>query len=218
MPSVASTEGGRSLKRVTMQGTQPDAATVTTAILAGGAASRLGGLDKGLYLLKDRPLVAWVIEAIRREQTGPIMIVANRNIPRYSQFAETVSDLGSGHAGPLAGVCAALAACRTPWLFTVPVDCVRPPPRILQNLLTAMRQQGGRAVVAWGRSRRQPLFALYSTDLLASCTQAIAQHQGVSRWQDSTGTREVGVANPEEDWINLNSAEEFLAFEEALDE
>jgi len=37
---------------------------ITAAILAGGAATRLGGRDKGLEPLGGRPLVAWVIAAL----------------------------------------------------------------------------------------------------------------------------------------------------------
>ena len=201
-----------------MSGTQPDQAIVTTAILAGGAASRLGGLDKGFHPLKNRLLIEWVVEAIKQSSTGPILIVANRNVSSYAQFAPTLTDVGPGHAGPLAGVCAVLAACRTPWLFTVPVDCVRPPPGLLQELLESANRHGVRAVVAHDGHRRQPLFALYSCELASNCAAGLAAGQGVSRWQDSIGIVEVGLANPQSDWVNLNSPEDFAACEDALDE
>lgn len=195
----------------------PDPDQVTAAILAGGAASRLGGLDKGLHPLRGRPLVEWVVEALRRESDGPLLIVANRNLSRYARFAATVPDTVPGHAGPVAGVCAALSASLTPWVFTVPVDCVRPPAGLLQTLVAASRKNCAKAVVAHDRRRRQPLFALYPKDLLASCSAGLDQAMGVSRWQDSIGIIEVVLDNPEEDWINLNSAEEFAACEESLD-
>lgn len=201
-----------------MPGSQSDPYAVTTAILAGGAASRMGGQDKGLLDLKGRPLVDWAIEALKRESNGPILIVANRYLSRYAQFAKTVSDSVPGHAGPLAGVCSAMAACRTAWLFTVPVDCVIPPPGLLHELQHAARLHRSRAVVAHDGRRRQPLFALYSAELGSSCAAGLAQGQGVSRWQDSIGVVEVGIANSQADWINLNSAEEFSAYEKTLDE
>ena len=34
---------------------------LTVAILAGGAASRLGGRDKGLELLGGKPMIEWTI-------------------------------------------------------------------------------------------------------------------------------------------------------------
>ncbi|MEO5622587.1 MAG: molybdenum cofactor guanylyltransferase [Dokdonella sp.] len=40
-------------------------APITFAILAGGAATRLGGRDKGLELLGDRPLIGWVLDALQ---------------------------------------------------------------------------------------------------------------------------------------------------------
>ena len=42
------------------------ASMLTVAILAGGAATRLGGRDKGLEPLNGRPLIEWVIDAIVR--------------------------------------------------------------------------------------------------------------------------------------------------------
>ncbi|MGB0133351.1 NTP transferase domain-containing protein [Dokdonella sp.] len=200
-----------------MSGKLPDSDSVTTAVLAGGAGSRMDGQDKGLCLLKDRPLIDWVTEAIRSQSSGPILIVANRNIPFYLQFAETVSDAGPGHAGPLAGICAALAACRTPWLYTVPVDCAGPPPALLEELLLVATRQDAAAVVAHDGQRRQPLFALYAVERIASCTEGLARGEGASRWQDSIGILEIETAPPASGWINLNRAEEFAAYEERLD-
>lgn len=201
-----------------MSGKYPDSSSVTTAVLAGGAGSRMGGQDKGLCLLRNRALIDWVVGALKLQAAGPILIVANRNISRYSQFAETISDFGQGYAGPLAGVCVALASCRTPWLYTVPVDCAGPPAGLLQELLLAASEDDAAAVVAHDGQRRQPLFALYTTELAASCAAGLARGEGVSRWQDSIGILEVEVAAPPSDWTNLNCAEEFAAYEETLDE
>jgi molybdopterin-guanine dinucleotide biosynthesis protein A len=201
-----------------MSGKYPDSDSVTTAILAGGAGSRMGGVDKGLCLLGNRTLVEWVADAIRQQSKGPILIVANRNLPRYSQFAKTIQDAGPGHAGPLAGVCAALAHCRTPWLYTVPVDCAKPPKGLLQELLAAAVRQNASAVVAHDGQRRQPLFALYATGLAESCAAGLARAEGVSRWQDSIGAMEREVATPASGWVNLNCAQDLADYEERLDE
>ena len=39
----------------------------TVAILAGGQGSRLGGIDKGLAILAEKPLVEWALAALDRE-------------------------------------------------------------------------------------------------------------------------------------------------------
>ena len=93
----------------------PESATITTAILAGGAASRLGGSDKGLVDLCGRPLVAWTIDALQLAPGQACLIVANRNIAAYKRFAPTISDAHKEtFAGPLAGVAAALATGQVP--------------------------------------------------------------------------------------------------------
>jgi molybdopterin-guanine dinucleotide biosynthesis protein A len=40
---------------------------VTGVILAGGRATRMGGVDKGLIPVNDRPMIAHVIDALRPE-------------------------------------------------------------------------------------------------------------------------------------------------------
>ncbi len=183
----------------------------TTAILAGGAAKRLGGVDKGLVCLLGRPLIAWTLDALALEPGQPRLIVANRNLDQYADFAPTISDKRrEDFAGPLAGVAAALGACATAWLYTVPVDCVRPRGEILDALWAASMTREADAVVAHDGTRRQPLFALYRSTLAASAEDALAAGAGVMRWQDSLNTFEVDLsALPDDAWLNLNSPEDF---------
>ena len=188
-------------------------ACVTTAILAGGAASRLGGRDKGLLSLLGRPLIAWMLEALALEPEQPRLIVANRNLEQYARFAPTISDQHREvFAGPLAGVAAALGVCETEWLYTVPVDCVRPRGEILQALCAAPMSAKIDAVVAHDGSRRQPLFALYRSSLAASAAKAVAAGSGVLRWQNSLNLHEVDLSGLKDAWWNLNTAEDLVLF------
>ena len=87
---------------------------VTGVILAGGRATRMGGVDKGLVPIHGRPMIAWVIDALR-PQVSDVLINANRNHDRYGEFACPVIDDGdSGFRGPLAGMVSAMQAARTP--------------------------------------------------------------------------------------------------------
>ena len=52
---------------------------VTGVVLAGGRGQRMGGVDKGLATLADKPMVAHVLEVLHR-QVGAVMINANRSI------------------------------------------------------------------------------------------------------------------------------------------
>jgi molybdenum cofactor guanylyltransferase len=185
-----------------------DPAMVTAAILAGGAGSRLHGRDKGLELLAGQPLIAHVIAALAN-QAGALLICANRNTERYGEFAPVYSDRVAGFAGPLAGIAAALAACKTEWLLTVPVDCPRPP----RDLVARLRAHVGAARASVARSaRREPLFALYRRELAADAAIALEQDDPVWRWQESISAVEVDF--PGETFVNLNTPEDFRHWEQ----
>ena len=210
---------------------------LTVAILAGGAATRLGCRDKGLEPLGGRPLVAWVVDAIHamdaaREpspsrgggdgvrngapETAPgslgLLIIANRHQDQYAHYAATLADLTTGFRGPLAGVAAALAACTTPWLLTVPVDCPTPPPDLAARLLDAALAHDGDAFVAHDGERRQPLFALYRRELAAAAAAGAEAGQGVWQWQDAIAARELDFSDRRAQFRNLNTPEDFAAY------
>lgn len=127
-----------------------DADRILGPVLAGGAGSRVGGTDKGLLPLLGRHLVEHALSALRR-QCGGLLVVANRNIDDYADYAPTIHDDNPGHARPLTGLTAAfgfLAANRhasIQWLLTVPVDCPEPPCDLASRLRAAlMAHAGGR--------------------------------------------------------------------------
>lgn len=184
----------------------------TVAILAGGAASRLDGRDKGLQPLQGRPLVAWVVDALREAAAPALLIVANRHHGDYARYAPTIADLVPGFRGPLAGVAAALAACQTPLLLTVPVDCPDPPRELARRFTEAMRAGPANAIVAHDGERRQPLFALYRRELATSAADAAQAGQGVWAWQASIGARELDFSDRQRQFRNLNTFEDFAAY------
>lgn len=74
-------------------------------ILSGGAGSRLGGVNKGLVIVKDKPLVQWVYDALL-PQVDQIYISANEDIAAYQKITENVltDDVRFYRDGPLAGM------------------------------------------------------------------------------------------------------------------
>jgi len=188
------------------------AADVTGAVLAGGAGSRLDGRDKGLELLGGRPLVAHVVTALRA-QVGRVVLCVNRNADVYAEYGTIVPDVEAGFRGPLAGIASALAACATPWLLTLPVDCPTPPAQLAARLYANRR--GAAAAVAHDGTRREPLFALYAATLAASGRAALTRDLAVWRWQDEIGAVEVDFADCAAAFGNLNTATDFRAWENA---
>jgi len=184
---------------------------LTIAILAGGAASRLGGRDKGLALLDGRAMVDHVFEAAQSmtPDAAKVLIVANRNLAEYARRARTVADAIPGHRGPLAGVAAALAACDTPWLLTLPVDCPCPPPDLHARLADAAARGVSDTLVAHDGERSQPLFALYRRGLAAAAAVAAEAGQGVAYWQQAIGAQAVDFSDRRRQFSNLNTPEDF---------
>jgi molybdenum cofactor guanylyltransferase len=191
-----------------------DPVEITAAILAGGAGSRLGGRDKGLAALAGRPLIAHVVDSLRR-QAHDMLICINRNAEHYSAFAAVCPDRTPGFHGPLAGIDAALAVCAKPWLLTVPVDCPRPPMDLAQRLHDAALAAGARVAVAHDGIRRQPLFAIYRRELCDDSSSALSNDLPVWRWQDVCGAVEVGFSDVPLAFLNLNIESDFHNWEES---
>jgi molybdopterin-guanine dinucleotide biosynthesis protein A len=190
--------------------------SLTVAILAGGAASRLGGRDKGLETVNGTPLIAiaraYCARAIARDVD--FLIIANRHIDEYARYGRVRADATTGFRGPLAGVASALEDAAAECVLTLPVDCPSPPQDLATRLIAALGSRD--AVVAHDGERRQPLFALYRRGLAASASAAAAMGQGVREWQDGIGAAEVDFADERRQFHNLNTPEEFAEYADAV--
>lgn len=142
---------------------------ITAVILAGGKGSRLGGLDKGLVKLRDKPLVEHLIKRIQ-PQCANIIISANRNLESYRQFGFPVyQDDLEDYAGPLAGILKALKECPTEWLMTIPADS----PFIPNDLAVRLtkKSKNNNVVMTHDGDRLQPTFSLIHKSLITSLEQ-----------------------------------------------
>ena len=166
--------------------------SITAVILAGGAGTRVGGRDKGLLEWHGRPLVGHALQA-GASQAERFIISANRHLDIYERYGHpVVRDSGEGFGGPLAGIAAALACARTPWLLTLPVDGPVFPCDLAARLLNAASAANAVVAVAHDGARRQPLFALYATSLAPQAEASLAETDGaVWRFQDRHGAVEV---------------------------
>lgn len=195
-------------------------------VLAGGAGRRVGGQDKGLLPLRGGLPIEHVLAALR-PQCDEVLIVANRNHDEYARQARVITDETTGHAGPLAGIVAALAliaeqtspeyaACR--WLLTAPVDCPDPPDDLRVRLQAALRAAANSSCVfAQDQHKLQPLFALYSLkykdELLASARAALAVHASPLRWHMEIGATAVDFSDRASSFRNLNTLQDFRDYE-----
>lgn len=133
------------------------ASDITLGILAGGRGMRLGQRDKA-WLKRDG--LSQVERWARRfpGQVSAVLVSANRDPERFQALdLGVVADRYPG-IGPVAGLDALSAACRMPWLFTVPVDMVDAPDDLLRIMIARTS-----AVGAYARDDDgpQPLVALW---------------------------------------------------------
>jgi len=96
--------------------TAPVTALVTALVLAGGKATRLGGVDKRELVVEGRTIFARQCEVLG-PRVAEILVSSPREVAGY----RTVADAVPG-AGPLAGIAAGLLAAATPWLLVVAGD------------------------------------------------------------------------------------------------
>src|SRR5512138_2692613 len=92
----------------------------TGALVAGGRATRLAGVPKGLLRVEGEPIAARTLR-IFGGLFGARLVVANDPAPYAALGAPVVGDRFPGKGAP-AGVHAALAAAATPWVFTAACD------------------------------------------------------------------------------------------------
>jgi len=180
---------------------------VTLGILAGGRATRLGGIDKA-WLARDG--VPQVLRLSRRfdGQVAAVIVSANRSYGAYAMHGlEPIADRVPD-AGPIAGLEALAVACRTPWLLTLPVDVIGVNECLLASLVSATCHQGAFAIDEDGV---QPLVALWSAPRLRDgASDAIARGdlsvQALQRRLEMVEVRFAGVR-----FGNLNTPADLAA-------
>mgnify|MGYP001815094059 CR=1 FL=1 len=192
---------------------------VTGVILAGGRATRMGGVDKGLVPINNRPMIAWVIDALR-PQVSEVLINANRNRDRYSEFACPVIDDGdSDFRGPLAGMASAMQAARTPYIAVVPCDSPLIGGELVARLYAAAASSGSPIAAAHDGERLQPVFALLACELLDDLAGYLDDgERKIDRWYARHRYVKVDVNDVAEWFANINAPEDKRALEAALTE
>jgi molybdopterin-guanine dinucleotide biosynthesis protein A len=184
----------------------PTRASITGVILAGGQGRRMGGVDKGLALYVGRPLIEWVITALR-PQVDALLINANRNLERYARYGvPVIADLAPGFQGPLAGIRSAMRAARTPWIVTLPCDGPYPAPDLVERLVLALSAADAELAVASDGVRNQPVYALLPVRLAASLDDYLAGgERKVALWYARHRVAVADLSDRPESFININT-------------
>jgi len=180
---------------------------VSGIVLAGGQGRRMGGVDKGLQLLRGRPMVQWAIERLA-PQVDELLINCNQNLEAYARFGyRLVPDEIGGFAGPLAGLHAGLKAAAQPLAITVPCDS----PFLPHDLVRRLKDQLGAHQVAVARTgeRAHPVFSLVRKDVLESLERFLAGGgRKVDTWYATLDSVEVSFDDEADAFLNINTLEE----------
>lgn len=192
-----------------MNGRPPAKADITGVILAGGKGRRMGGQDKGLIPLGGRPVISWVIEALRPQVAG-ILVSANRNLDAYGAFGYPVTtDSLDDFQGPLAGIASAMAAASTAWIVTVPCDGPHLPRDLVRRLIAALGQDGAEIAVATDGARMQQVYALVPVTLADSLQAFLASGgRGVARWYAQHRVAMADFSDNPQAFVNLNTPDD----------
>jgi|TARA_B110000238_G_C16130225_1_gene441106 molybdenum cofactor guanylyltransferase len=190
---------------------------VTGLILAGGLARRMGGTDKGLVALEGRPMIAYIIDALRL-QVDSILINANRNISTYEEYGyNVISDDLEDFQGPLAGMATGLKHCKTDYIATVPCDGPVLADNYIDILIRAATQANSPISVGFDGNRLQPVYALIHRDLLSDLNQYLASgERKIDRWYAKHQFAKADFSSSLKMFTNINTPEDLESASELL--
>lgn len=116
---------------------------ITALILCGGAATRMGGVDKPLQMTEKAGLVLPMLDHViaTLPANAPLLISANRSLDTYALRGSVITDGEQKGFGPLLGVLAGLRSAQTEWLLVCPGDM----PYLDQGWHEAIRQLAAQA-------------------------------------------------------------------------
>lgn len=182
---------------------------ITGVILAGGQARRMNGQDKGLVMLSNKPMIEYVIEALK-PQTSKLIINANRNHDVYSSYGiEIIADQLSGFCGPLAGMASALKTIKTEYMVTAPCDSPFIPDNLVQRLATELENKATDISVAHNGERIQPVFCMLKKSLAQSLNNYLAAgDRKIDRWFEQHNYAVADFSDVPSTFDNINTPED----------
>jgi molybdopterin-guanine dinucleotide biosynthesis protein A len=176
----------------------------------------MGGVDKGLRVLRGRPMIAWVIERFA-PQVDEVLINANQNAATYAAFGHRViPDEIPGFAGPLAGLHRGLTEAAHELIATAPCDSPFLPHDLVPRLLAALEREGADLTVAKTGDQPHPVFCLCRRSVLAGLTEFLAGGgRKIDAWYSRLKTVEVLFDDQPDAFSNVNTEAELRAFDAA---
>lgn len=177
----------------------------------------MGGLDKGLVLFQQKPLVTHVITRLM-PQVDEILINANREIETYKRLGyQVLPDEIADFAGPLAGIQLGLKYTNHDYVLTAPCDSPLLPLDLTSRLQAALTEHDAEIAIASSDGNTHPVFCLCKKSVLPTLNHYL-DHGGrkVSEWQQSLNHIYVDFSDCVEAFTNLNTQDDLTNFETKL--
>jgi molybdopterin-guanine dinucleotide biosynthesis protein A len=178
--------------------------TLAVLILAGGRATRMGGIDKPLLTIGGRSLVAHILDRLGR--ADPVAISANGDPARYAGFGLPILPDSVTGRGPLAGVLAGLH-----WAAALGADSLLSIPGETPFIPAGLAARLG-AAPAWAENAAglHPLVAVWPVSCAGALERWLAgQPSGqVRRFGATLGMRAVWFEDAPDPFLNINTPED----------
>ena len=197
---------------------------VAAVLLAGGLARRMGGGDKCLLTLGDRPILAHIIERVR-PQVSALVLNANGDLARFTPFdLPVVADAVEGFAGPLAGVLTGMIWARrnapgASWLISIATDTPFVPRDLVARLKTAATRAGKPLACAASAGQSHPVIGLWSLALEGRLRAALVE-EGVRKIDAFTARHGIATVDfpttPFDPFFNVNTPEDLAEAEHLI--
>lgn len=129
--------------------------TIEASVLAGGKSTRMGQ-DKGLMLLKGKPMISYILDTLQKIKM-PTNIIANNT--SYNTFGLPVySDIVSGK-GPMGGLLTAFENTTADMVLLIGCDTPLISVELINHLLSLANKE--KIIAPRIAGKINPLFALY---------------------------------------------------------
>ena len=174
----------------------------------------MNGVDKGLVLLQNKPLIQHVIARLK-PQVDEMFINANREITTYTSLSYPVlQDETDDFLGPLAGFLLGLKHAKHDYVLTVPCDSPLLPLDLAGRLNNSMAASRADIAVASSEENAHPVFCLMKKSVLPSLQAYIESgERKVSAWQKSLNYIEVDFSDNFQAFTNLNTFDDLADLE-----
>ena len=192
----------------------------TAVIMAGGRSSRMGGGDKCLLPVRDRPLIAHALAALA-PQTDDILINTNSDPGPFLKFGLPVlPDAIPGFQGPLAGLLTGMLWSRRRYprqvhLLSVAGDVPFLPGDLVEKLQESLIEGRADIAIAACPLGNHPTIGLWPVDLAQRLEHDLMETNIRSMLDWTCAFRVARAEFPSEALININTPAELDACRKA---